>query len=213
MSDESGDGASARQAHWNAVYTTRSSTEVSWFEPVPARSLELLAACGVGPDAAVIDVGGGDSRLVDGLLERGFERLTVLDISAAALARARERLGESASHVAWIAGDVTRAELPRAAYDAWHDRAVFHFLTDASDRRRYVEALRAALRPGGVAVIATFAPTGPARCSGLDVVRYDATTLGRELGADFELIAEAEHVHRTPSGAEQRFVYAAFRRA
>ncbi len=201
------------KAHWEGVYARKLPTEVSWYQPRPARSLALFERCGLNVGSTVIDVGGGDATLVDALLERGLRSVTVLDISATALARARARLGERAGEVTWLEADITRAELPRQAYDFWHDRAVFHFLGDPADRRRYVERATASLRPGGTLVIATFAPDGPQRCSGLDVVRYGPEDLAREFGeASFELVDDCAETHRTPSGAEQRFTYAVLRR-
>ena len=202
-----------RKAHWERVYGARRSDEVSWYEPEPTRSLELLADAGVGPEAAVIDVGGGDATLVDALLARGYRRITILDLSGAARARARARLGPRAELVEWREGDVTRADLPRHAYDVWHDRAVFHFLTVAEDRRRYVDAAAEALRPGGTLVIATFAADGPTRCSGLEVARYAPEALAREFSDRFVLVRGFGDVHRTPAGAEQRFTFAVLRRA
>ncbi len=201
------------RTHWEGVYARKQPTEVSWYQPVPRRSLELLERHGLTSGSALIDVGGGDSTLVDALLDRGLRSLTVLDISAAALARARERLGERAQPVTWIAGDITQVRLPIGAYDFWHDRAVFHFLGDPGDRRRYVERAAAALASGGHVIIATFAPEGPTRCSGLDVTRYAPADLAREFGEDdFELMDSVEDVHRTPAGAEQCFTYAVLRR-
>ena len=201
-----------RKLHWEHVYETKRPDEVSWFQPQPVRSLERLDAAGVTPGAAVIDVGGGDSTLVDALLGRGFRHLTVLDVSAAALSRARSRLGDRAAGVEWIETDVTSAELPADAYDVWHDRAVFHFLTDPGDRSRYVALAARAVRPGGTLIIATFAPDGPARCSGLEVARYDADGLAREFAEGFVLATGLADVHRTPAGGEQRFTYATLRR-
>lgn len=201
-----------RQAHWEHVYRTRQPTEVSWFQTEPARSLALLAEAGVGPASAIIDVGGGDSTLVDALLARGFRDVTVLDLSASALARARERVGASGQGVAWLQADVTRVGLPAGRFDAWHDRAVFHFLTGPADRARYVAAAHDALRPGGTLVVATFAADGPTRCSGLDVARYDDEALAREFGDGFGLERGAREAHRTPAGVEQRFTYAVLRR-
>lgn len=201
-----------RKLHWEHVYQTKRPDEVSWFQPQPVRSLELLDAAGVSSGAAVIDVGGGDSTLVDALLSRGFRDLTVLDVSAAALARARSRLGDRADEVTWIEADVTRAELPTAAFDVWHDRAVFHFLTDPEDRSRYVALAARAVRPGGTLIVATFAPDGPTRCSGLEVARYDADGLAREFAEEFLLTTGLTDVHRTPAGGEQRFTYASLRR-
>lgn len=201
-----------RKAHWEHVWETRRPGDVSWFQPRPDRSLALLDAAGIGPASAVIDVGGGDSTLVDALLARGARHVTVLDVSGAALARARARLGAAAARVTWLEADVTRAELPAGAYDAWHDRAVFHFLTDAADRRRYAAVAHATVRAGGTLVMATFAPDGPTRCSGLEVARYDGAGIARELGAGFELVSETRETHHTPAGAEQRFTYAVLRR-
>lgn len=201
-----------RKAHWEEVYTTRPPTALSWFQSEPVRSLELIEWAGVPADASVIDVGGGDSTFVDALLDRGHGDVTVLDLSGAALARARERLGPRADVVTWLEGDVTRLALPPARFDLWHDRAVFHFLTDPRDRARYVASATSALRPGAILVLATFAPDGPTRCSGLDVVRYGAADLEREMGAAFVLVRALAQTHRTPSGGEQRFTWTVFRR-
>ncbi len=200
-----------RQAHWDEVYTTRLAEELSWFQQQPALSIELIERVGAGPAAALVDVGGGDSRLVDGLLELGYRDLTVLDVSLAALERARQRLGDQAGVVEWVASDVTHWE-PGRAYDVWHDRAVFHFLTEDADRRRYVEVMRRALKRSGQAVIATFSLEGPPKCSGLDVCRYSAETLVRELGPAFKLDESREQVHQTPAGKSQAFVFARFRK-
>ncbi len=201
------------KAHWEEVYGAKPSSSMSWFQALPIRSLELILDSGATLDSAIIDVGGGDSTLVDALLDRGFSRVTVLDISRAALARAQERLGARAANVTWLEADMRNAELPRHGYQLWHDRAAFHFLLSAGNRRRYVDTLRHALAPGGTLVIATFAADGPTRCSALDVARYSAETLRAELGADFELVRAFEDSHRTPGDAEQQFTFAAFRRA
>lgn len=201
-----------RRAHWDRVYTTKAPDAVSWFQPSPVRSLALLDDVGLTPDSRLIDVGGGDSTLVDALLARRMRHVTVLDISEAALARARARVGAQGSEVQWIAADVTSVALPAAAFDVWHDRAVFHFLTDAADRARYVANLGRAVRPGGAVVMATFAPEGPLRCSGLDVVRYAPAELAAALGDSFELLRSEHDVHRTPSGAAQPFTYVMLRR-
>jgi SAM-dependent methyltransferase len=174
-------------------------------------SLRLIAGTGVSRSAPVIDVGGGASVLVDGLLEAGFTDVTVLDLSGAALASSRARLGARASSVQWTEADVTRADLPPRSFDLWHDRAVFHFLTDRADRLAYLRVLRHALRPGGHVVIATFAEDGPERCSGLPVRRYAPAQLHAELGSDFELLASEREAHVTPAGAVQRFQYSLFR--
>ena len=199
------------KAHWEQVYRTKPSETLSWHQGVPTRSLELIDETPTLKKGAIIDIGGGDSTLVDELLGRDIGPVTVLDISGAALARARARLGTRAERVTWIEGDVTRTPLPDDAYDLWHDRAVFHFLTDEADRRQYAEVAARALRPGGTAIIATFALDGPTRCSGLEILRYSPETLATALGAQFELLHGFGDVHRTPSGGEQRFTYAVFR--
>jgi SAM-dependent methyltransferase len=201
----------SRQAHWQNVYSTRGEREVSWFEERPALSLDLIRVAGATPRSSVIDVGGGASRLVDALLADSFEAVTVLDISEAALAAVKRRLGNAAGKVTWIVSDITAWE-PGQRYDLWHDRAVLHFLTDASDRAAYVARLTRALRPGGHAIIGSFALDGPERCSGLPVVRYDATKLAALLGADFELVEDRRQDHPTPMGSVQRFQFSLFRR-
>ena len=200
-----------RQAHWENVYTTKGEKEVSWFQENPAPSLELIALTGLSEDAAIIDIGGGASRLVDELLARKFRRLTVLDLSGAALAAARERLGDRGADVQWLTADVTRWE-PKETYDLWHDRAAFHFLTDRADQSAYVDRLKRAVRPAGHVIIGTFAPDGPERCSGLPIVRHDADTLANILGSDFVLTDSRRHDHATPWGAVQRFQFSTFRR-
>ncbi len=210
----SGDGGDTdSKAHWEAVYQSRSPTELSWYQPQPTRSLELLEQLGMTPSTAIIDVGGGASKLVDALLDRGVARIAVLDISRAALEHAKVRLGARAASVEWIEADITRVDLgTEARYDVWHDRAVFHFLTNRDDRRRYVSAARRALGPGGIALIATFSLQGPSRCSGLDVVRYDSELLAREFGSEFSVERSVDELHHTPSGVEQAFTYTVLRR-
>jgi SAM-dependent methyltransferase len=200
-----------RREHWNRAYRTKSPETVSWYQRRPELSLALIAASGIGPDAGIIDVGGGASVLVDHLLELGYRDIAVLDLSAAALAASRARLWDRAAAVEWIEADITSFEPPRR-YALWHDRAVFHFLTDAADRVRYVAALRCTLAPEGAVVIATFAPDGPPKCSGLDVVRYDEPSIVAELGEGFELLETREETHITPGKAEQRFKYFRFNR-
>jgi len=195
------------QSHWDAVYEKRGPDHVSWYRPHLERSLELIEGAGLPLDARIIDVGGGASTLVDDLLARGYRRLTVLDLSPRALAVARERLGERGASVEWLAGDITELELPEHAFDFWHDRAVFHFLLDVDARRRYVAAVRRALKPGGHIVVATFGPGGPERCSGLDVARYDADEIHGQFGGAFRKLASFSEAHQTPGGAEQEFVY------
>jgi SAM-dependent methyltransferase len=201
-----------RQAHWENVFTTKGEKEVSWFQETPAPSLELIALTRLPVDAAIIDIGGGASRLVDDLLAREFRRLTVLDLSGAALAAAKERLGESGAEVQWVIADITKWE-PKQTYDLWHDRAAFHFLTDHADQSAYVDRIKRAVKPGGYVVIGTFAPDGPERCSSLPIVRHDATTLAKILGSDFVLTDTRRHDHATPWGAVQRYQFSTFRRA
>lgn len=200
-----------RQAHWQQVYETKATDAVSWYQPVPQPSADLLSLTGATPESGIIDIGGGASTLVDWLLCKGFRDVTVLDLSEAALAAAQARLGAAASAATWIAADVTEWR-PARHYDIWHDRAAFHFLTDPGDRASYVERLRTALRPGGHAVIGTFAPDGPEKCSGLPVQRHDAETLSAVLGEGFRLVDSRRHEHVTPWGSVQRFHFGTFRR-
>ena len=200
-----------RREHWERVYTAKGGRDLSWFESVPAVSLCMMEAAGLTPKTCVIDVGGGDSRLVDYLAARGLDCLAVLDVSEAALARAKGRLGARATVPTWIASDVTR-EWSLKPMDIWHDRAVFHFLTDASDRADYIRHLRGTLKPTGTAIIATFALDGPERCSGLPVARYSPQTLAAELGDGFRLVESKAHSHNTPGGGSQSFQYSRFAR-
>jgi SAM-dependent methyltransferase len=200
-----------RHDHWQKVYTSKGENEVSWFQEGPAPSLELIERVSANPASDIIDIGGGASRLVDALIERGFSAVTVLDLSEAALATAKARLGAGAKRVQWVAGDVTIWE-PRQSYDIWHDRAAFHFLTEPRDRAAYLSRLRQAVRPGGHAIIATFALDGPERCSGLPVMRYDAASLARTLGEEFALVEARGHRHTTPWHSMQQFQFGIFRR-
>jgi 2-polyprenyl-3-methyl-5-hydroxy-6-metoxy-1,4-benzoquinol methylase len=201
-----------RQAHWQNVYATNAEKEVSWFQENPAPSLDLIAATGIRSDADIIDVGGGASRLVDSLLEKGFSRVAVLDLSANALDEAKKRLGRRADGIDWIAADVTAWE-PSSTYELWHDRAAFHFLIEAADRDAYVARLKKAVRAGGHVIIATFASDGPERCSGLPIVRYDPKAVASALGPEFELIDSRRHDHVTPRGNTQRFQFSRFLRS
>lgn len=201
----------SRHDHWQNVYVSKGENEVSWFQEKPAASLELIGRAGATPTSAIIDVGGGASRLVDALVEAGFQNVTVLDLSEAALETAKTRLGSHAPQVQWLVRDVTNWE-PSRSFDIWHDRAAFHFLTEADDRDAYLSRLKRALEPGGHAIIATFALDGPERCSGLPVVRYDAASLAQALGGGFELIETMRHRHSTPWDSEQRFQFSLFRR-
>jgi SAM-dependent methyltransferase len=200
-----------RQTHWQTVYTSKGESEVSWFQDSPHPSLDLIALTGAAPDAAIVDIGGGASRLVDALMDAGYTDLSILDLSDAALAASRARLGSRASQVWWIAADVTVWE-PERPYDVLHDRAALHFLTAPSDQAAYVNRLRRALRRGGHAIIGSFAPDGPEKCSGLPVIRHDDASLGTLLGEGFTLIDSRRHDHVTPWGATQRFQFSTFRR-
>jgi ubiquinone/menaquinone biosynthesis C-methylase UbiE len=202
--------AKDRQAHWQSIYATKAEREVSWFQDDPQPSLALIEQI-ASPSSSVIDVGGGASRLADALLERGFQDLTILDLSSAALAAAKERIGQEARRVQWIVADIAAWE-PSRAYDVWHDRATFHFMVAEPDRAAYLSRLTRALNPGGHVIIATFALDGPEQCSGLPVRRYDADTLAQTLGADFQLISSRRHEHVTPRGAAQPFQFSVFRR-
>lgn len=201
--------ATAR-SHWEGVYQRTEAAERSWFQAEPTLSLRLVGEVAAGSDARILDIGGGTSHLIDHLLEAGYTDLAVLDISETAIEQARARLGDAGSRVAWLVGDV-RDAVP-GGWDIWHDRATFHFLVDGEDRAAYAAALRGALVPGGHAIIATFSPTGPERCSGLPAVRYDADALGRELGPGFELVRSVAETHVTPGDREQDFLYCIFRR-
>jgi SAM-dependent methyltransferase len=200
-----------RKAHWESVYSAQGETGVSWYQSEPRLSLELIRAVAPATDGGVIDVGGGASVLVDRLIDLPFERIAVLDISETALSKARTRLGERAGRVDWIAADATEAQ-DLGTFDVWHDRAVFHFLTDAADRRKYVELARQTVPEGGHLIIASFADDRPRRCSDLDVCRYNAETMGAELGGGFSLVREARETHTTPWGSSQAFFYGVFRR-
>ena len=198
-----------RTEHWDHVYQTKASDDVSWFQIRPATSLGLIEACSVGKTDGIIDVGGGASVLVDFLLDAGYSKLAVLDISAAALDHAKGRLGARADAVDWFAADVTTF-VPTRQFGLWHDRAVFHFLTDKADRQKYVEAMKRTLTPEGHVVIATFATDGPEKCSGLAVSRYDVPAISAELGAGFQLLEQVNETHVTPWKTEQRFSYFRF---
>jgi 2-polyprenyl-3-methyl-5-hydroxy-6-metoxy-1,4-benzoquinol methylase len=200
-----------RSAHWENVYTTKGESEVSWFQENPAPSLELIDMARLPLEAAIVDIGAGASRFVDGLLARGFENVTALDLSEAALGVAKVRLGHQASRVQWVVADVTTWEPPQT-YDLWHDRAAFHFLTEEAARFAYVDRLKKALKRSGYVVVGTFAPDGPERCSGLPVLRQDAGSLAAAFGAEFELIQTRRHEHVTPWGSTQPFQFSIFRR-
>lgn len=196
------------QSHWDTIYQTKDLAELSWQQADAGLSLSLIQELAPDRASAVIDVGGGASPLVDGLLAAGYGDVTVLDLAPSALACARARLGaERAARVSWIDADVCTASLALDRYDVWHDRAVFHFLTEPAARSAYVAQVRRSVRPGGLVLVATFAEDGPARCSGLEVARYSATALHAAFGEGFVLLRHRREVHRTPWGAPQAFTY------
>lgn len=196
-----------RSAHWEQVYQTKGPDQLSWFQAEALLSRQLIER--VAPDraAAVIDIGAGASTLVDGLVASGYRNLTVLDLSPTALAIAQQRLGGGAAAVSWRTADVLAAVFAGGTFDVWHDRAIFHFLTDPADRARYLAQVRHAVRPGGHVLVATFAEDGPTRCSGLEVVRYSPDTLHAEFGAGFRLLESHREIHTTPAGTTQAFTY------
>jgi 2-polyprenyl-3-methyl-5-hydroxy-6-metoxy-1,4-benzoquinol methylase len=199
------------ETHWEKIYAEKAPNAVSWYRPHLETSLSLIEQTASGRSASVIDVGGGESTLVDDLLAHEYENITVLDISQSAIAANRKRLGSAAARVHWLVADITQVELEPSAYDVWHDRAVFHFLTAATDRIAYVRQVAHAVKRGGHVVISTFGPEAPARCSGLEVVRYDAESLHRELGAHFRMLGSSTELHRTPVGIIQQFLYCCWR--
>ena len=180
---------------------------MSWYRPHLESSLALIEEADTGPSASIIDVGTGESTLVEDLLSRGYSNLTALDISQAAISATRKRLGDRAQRVHWRVADITQAELEPSVYDVWHDRAVFHFLTSDDDRRAYVRQVVRAVKRGGHVIVSTFGPDGPSRCSGLEVLRYDAESLYAQFGARFRLISSSQHLHETPFGTTQQFLY------
>jgi SAM-dependent methyltransferase len=196
-----------RKAHWEQVYRTKSPTSVSWYQPEAALSAQLIEQIAPDRTTPIIDVGAGASVLVDQLLDAGYLDLTVADIAGAALELSRERLGPRAASVQWLEGDIVHATLRPARFQLWHDRAVFHFLTEAADRAAYLAQVTRALAPGGHLLLATFAEDGPTRCSGLDVVRYSPEALLAELGDGFEAIEAQREEHHTPAGSVQYFTY------
>lgn len=198
------------QAHWERVYGTKAPTEVSWFRPHLETSLALIEQLTADRSASIIDVGGGESTLVDDLIGRGYGNVTVLDISRTAIEHSKKRLGSAWQQVNWLVADITQAELPAHAYDVWHDRAVFHFLTERAQRLAYVRQVASAVKPGGHVIIGTFGPEGPVKCSGLDVIRYDADSLRAELGPHLRLMQSSTELHHTPFGTTQQFLYCCF---
>ena len=201
-----------KKKHWETIYTTKSSKEVSWYSPRLEKSLQLIQSLGLSNDACIIDVGGGASTLPDDLIAIGFKNISVLDISREALKVSQERLGKKSELIRWIEGDATKVSLGPEAYDCWHDRAVFHFLTKPEDRKKYVNNLWKVLKPGGYALMATFGPNGPLKCSGLEIVRYSAESLQKELGDAFKLNKQFTEMHKTPFDTTQEFLYCLFRK-
>ncbi len=193
--------------HWEKVYRTKRPDQVSWYRPHLDVSLRLIAEASPNRDAQIIDVGGGESTLVDDLLARGYHNLSILDVSLTALDVAKERLGDKANTVNWLCGDVTAFSFGPHMYDVWHDRAVFHFLTESKERAAYVRQVARAVKPRGHVIVATFGPEGPTQCSGLNVVRYDADALHGEFGTSFQLVKHLTELHQTPAGSIQQFTY------
>lgn len=195
------------RSHWENVYTTKAPEAVSWYRPHLEKSLEIVERIAPDRSTSIIDVGGGESTLVDDLLARGYQNVAVLDVSPTAIDVAKRRLGRAADSVQWVVGDITIVELPSGAYDLWHDRAVFHFLTAMEQRVAYVRQVARAVKPGGYVLVSTFGPEGPTKCSGLDIVRYDAESLHAEFGAGFRLQQSLKELHETPFGSTQQFLY------
>ncbi len=195
------------QSHWENIYGKKAPDAVSWYRPHLERSLEFIEHAPPGRSASIIDVGGGESTLVDDLIARGYGNITVLDISQIAVEVTKKRLGAVSENVRWLIGDITSTELEPCSYDIWHDRAVFHFLTAMDERISYVRQVAKSVKPGGHVIVSTFGPEGPTKCSGLDVIRYDADALHKEFGVRFELLGSSTELHRTPFGTTQQFLY------
>jgi SAM-dependent methyltransferase len=195
------------RTHWEKVYTTKAPDQVSWYRPHLETSLALIEQSARSRNDSIIDVGGGESTLVDDLLARGFQNITVLDVSQIAIDVTKKRLGQVADRVRWLVADITQAELESGAYNVWHDRAVFHFLTAPQHRVAYVRQVARSVRPGGYVIVGTFGPDGPTKCSGLDIVRYDAESLHDQFGSGFRLIDSSKELHKTPFGTTQQFLY------
>lgn len=195
------------RSHWEKIYTTQAPDRVSWYRPHLETSLALIKRSVSNRSASIIDVGGGESTLVDDLLAQGFEKITILDVSAAAIEATKKRLEQAAERVHWLVADITQVALAEKVYDLWHDRAVFHFLTDPQQRVAYVRQVARAVKSGGHVIVSTFGPEGPTKCSGLEVVRYDAASLHKEFGARFRLVESLQELHKTPIGTIQQFLY------
>jgi 2-polyprenyl-3-methyl-5-hydroxy-6-metoxy-1,4-benzoquinol methylase len=195
------------KTHWDTVYANKPPNAFSWYRPHLETSLALIERAAGRRSASIIDVGGGESTLVDDLLARGYQKITVLDISQTAIDVTKKRLKEAAETIQWITGDVTDVHLAPSAYDVWHDRAVFHFLTSTEARHAYVKNVARAVKQGGHVIVGTFGPEGPTNCGGLDVMRYDAESLHDQFGPRFRLIGSSKELHQTPFGTTQQFLY------
>jgi 2-polyprenyl-3-methyl-5-hydroxy-6-metoxy-1,4-benzoquinol methylase len=195
------------KTHWDKVYAIKAPESVSWYRAHLETSLALVERAAEARSASIIDIGGGESTLVDDLLLRGYKSLTVLDVSQTAIEVTKKRLGSAAEQVRWLVGDILEIELEPHAYDLWHDRAVFHFLTTPERRLAYVRQVTRAIKPGGHVIVSTLGPEGPAICSGLEVMRYDAESLHGEFGGRFRLVESSKELHQTPFGITQQFLY------
>jgi SAM-dependent methyltransferase len=195
------------KAHWDRVYNIKPAEAVSWFAPHLETSLKLIHTASINKEAAIIDIGGGESTLVDDLFSEGYRNLSVLDISQKAIDVAKGRMGQNADRIQWYCADITQASLPGAHFDIWHDRAVFHFLTEPSQRARYIEQVKRSVKHGGYVIMATFGPEGPTKCSDLDIVRYDSKSLHNQFGESFQLLESSTEIHQTPMGTTQQFLY------
>lgn len=196
--------------HWSELFESKSSSAMSWYQPHLEVSLSIISRTGLKGRSRLIDVGGGDSTLVDDLVQRGFSRITVLDIASKAIERARQRMGEAGLNISWTVGDILHTPLPGDYYDLWHDRAVFHFFVEEQSRKEYVSQASKAIKSGGHLIVATFASDGPRRCSGLPTLRYTPLGLAEEFKQDFTLVESQPEMHKTPHGKEQRFLYCHF---
>lgn len=199
------------QQHWDKVYSEKQPTEVSWYEPMPEISLQLIGSCAVPKDAAIIDIGGGDSFLAEFLVSLGYQDVTVVDISSKALERAKERMCEKADEVEWIQADAGKFE-PTKQYDLWHDRAAFHFITDEEQKKNYLNTVHKAIKPGGFVILGTFSDQGPEKCSGLKVQRYSVGEMCRLFEEEFEMLSGKKIDHKTPSGGTQNFTFCSFQK-
>jgi trans-aconitate methyltransferase len=209
--DQNQAGKMDKKTHWEDIYSKEKVDEVSWYQTQPSLSLHMIEAANLDRNAAIIDVGGGASRLIDNLIMQGYTNLTVLDISEKSLERAKERIGSASQNIQWVESDIADFN-PHQKFQFWHDRAVFHFLTQPEDRTRYLEVMNQSLAAGAHIMIATFAPDGPEKCSGLPIQRYSHESLQQTLGPAYKLILQEQETHLTPAGGQQKFIYALFRK-